>query len=145
MPKRYTPEEKAQILARVAEIGGPAAAKEAGIHYNTVLNWMKASTSGNVKGVKDTVKAGAEKLPTHPGEALESINADIAAKEAEIHSLEETLKQKKSELKALQKNKAKAEKEKELFDAAEQKRQLIEAVMNSGKSVEEIMGFLQGQ
>ena len=138
MPKRYTPEEKAQILARVAEIGGPAAAKEAGIHYNTVLSWMKASTSGTVKAVK-------EKLAAHPGEVLAQLTADIAATENQIRNLEETLKQKKSELKALQKYKTKAEKEKELFDAAEQKRQLIEAVMNSGKSVEDIMGFLQGQ
>lgn len=141
MPKRYTPEEKAQILARVAEIGAAAAAKEAGVNYNSVLNWVKAAPTVTSAGnsVKNTVK----KIAALPVEALERINADISKTEAEIQNLEETLKLKKSELKALQKNKAKAEKEKELCDAAEQKKQLIEAVMNSGKSVEEIMGFLQ--
>ena len=143
MPKRYTPEEKAQILARVAEIGAAAAAKEAGVNYNSVLNWVKAAPTVTSAGnsVKNTVK----KIAALPVEALERINADISKTEEEIRNLEETLKQKKSELKDLQKNKAKAEKEKELFDAAEQKKQLIEAVMNSGKSVEEMMGFLQGQ
>ena len=143
MPKRYTPEEKAQILARVAEIGAAAAAKEAGVNYNSVLNWVKAAPTVTSAGnsVKNTVK----KIAALPVEALERINADISKTEAEIQNLEETLKLKKSELKALQKNKAKAEKEKELFDAAEQKKQLIKAVMNSGKSVEEILTFLQGQ
>ena len=143
MPKRYTPEEKAQILARVAEIGAAAAAKEAGVNYNSVLNWVKAAPTVTSAGnsVKNTVK----KIAALPVEDLERIHADISKTEEEIRNLEETLKQKKSELKDLQKNKAKAEKEKELFDAAEQKKQLIEAVMNSGKSVEDIMGFLQGQ
>ena len=143
MPKRYTPEEKAQILARVAEIGAAAAAKEAGVNYNSVLNWVKAAPTVTSAGnsVKNTVK----KIAALPVEALERINAYISKTEEEIRNLEETLKQKKSELKALQKYKTKAEKEKELFEAAEQKKQLIEAVMNSGKSVEEIMGFLQGQ
>lgn len=134
MPRKFTTEEKSQILARVAEIGATAAAKEAGVHYNSILKWMKES--------KDTVKAGAEKIATMPGEALERIGAEIAAKEEEIRGLEVALKDKKAELKELQKAKAKAEKEKELFDAAEQKKQLVEAVMKSGKSVEEIMSFL---
>ena len=42
MPKKYTPEEKARILARAAEIGAAAAAREAGVNYNSVLNWMHA-------------------------------------------------------------------------------------------------------
>ena len=115
MPRKFTTEEKSQILARVAEIGATAAAKEAGVHYNSILKWMKES--------KDTVKAGAEKIATMPGEALERIGAEIAAKEEEIRGLEVALKDKKAELKELQKAKAKAEKEKELFDAAEQKKQ----------------------
>ena len=81
-------------------------------------------------------------MPLCRGEALERIGAEIAAKEEEIRGLEVALKDKKAELKELQKAKAKAEKEKELFDAAEQKKQLVEAVMKSGKSVEEIMSFL---
>ena len=59
MPRKFTTEEKSQILARVAEIGATAAAKEAGVHYNSILKWMKES--------KDTVKAGAEKIATMPG------------------------------------------------------------------------------
>ena len=49
MPKRYTPEEKAQILARVAEIGAAAAAKEAGVNYNSVLNWVKAAPPSHLQ------------------------------------------------------------------------------------------------
>ena len=56
MPRKFTTEEKSQILTRVAEIGATAAAKEAGVHYNSILKWMKES--------KDTVKAGAEKIAT---------------------------------------------------------------------------------
>ena len=46
MPKKYTPEEKARILARAAEIGAAAAAREAGVSYNGLLKWMHA---GKVK------------------------------------------------------------------------------------------------
>ena len=134
MPKKYNPEEKAKILARAAEIGAAAAAREAGVSYNGVLKWLKAA--GN--SVTNTVK----EIGGLPGEMVERINAQITAKEEEINSLEAALKDKKAELKELQKAKAKAEKEKELFDAAEQKKQLVEAVMKSGKSVEEIMSFL---
>ena len=31
MPKKYTPEEKAHVIARAAEIGAAAAAREAGV------------------------------------------------------------------------------------------------------------------
>ena len=134
MPKKYTPEEKAHILARASEIGAAAAAREAGVSYNGVLKWMK-------KG-KESVQSGAEKIATLPGEKIELLSAEISSKEEEIGNLEETLKNKKAELKALLKAKGKAEKEKELFDAAEQKKKLVEAVMNSGRSAEEIMEFL---
>ena len=101
------------------------------------LKWMKAA--GN--SVTNTVK----EIGGLPGEAVERINAEIAAKEEEIGKIEETLKLRKAELKELQKAKAKAEKEKEKIEAAEQKKQLVEAVMNSGKSVDEILAFLRGQ
>ena len=141
MPKRYTPEEKAQILARASEIGAAAAAREAGVSYNGILKWIHAAKS-STNSVTDMVKDGVEKMAAHPGEMVERLNAQIEIKEEEIRGLEESLKARKAELKELQKAGSKAEKEKELFDAAEQKKQLVEAVMKSGKSVEEIMGFL---
>ena len=133
--KTYTLAEKAHILARVSEIGAAAAAKEAGASYNSVLRWVKES--------KDTVKDGVEKLAALPGEVVERINTEIAAKEEEIGNLEESLKLRKAELKELQKAKAKAEKQKEAFEKAEEKKRLAEAVMNSGRSVEEILEFLK--
>ena len=133
--KTYTLAEKAHILARVSEIGAAAAAREAGASYNSVLRWVKEG--------KDTVKNGAEKLAALPGEVVEKINAEIEAKEEEIRYLEENLKIRKSELKELQKAKAKAEKQKEVFEKAEEKKRLAEAVMNSERSVEEILEFLK--
>ena len=130
MFKRFTDEDKARILARVAEIGAAAAAREAGVSYNSVLKWMKGSATTIKKGVEMT------------GDLVERLNAQISLKEEGIKELEEALKGKKADLKALLKAKAKAEKEKEQFEAAEQKKQLVEAVMNSGKSVDEIIAFL---
>ena len=134
MPMKYTPEEKAHVIARAAEIGAAAAAREAGVSYNGVLKWIHAG--------KESVKSGAEKMAALPGEKIELLNAEIEAKGEEIREIEESLKGRKGELKELLKAKAKAEKEKELLDAAEQKKQLVEAVMKSGRSVEEIMSFL---
>ena len=131
MFKRFTDEDKARILARVAEIGAAAAAREAGVSYNSVLRWVHAD-----KNPIKAVKKGA------PGDLVERLNAQIEAREEGIKELEEALKGKKADLKALLKAKAKAEKEKEQFEAAEQKKQLVEAVMNSGKSVDEIIAFL---
>ena len=130
MPKKFAEEEKAQILARVAEIGAAAAAREAGVSYNSVLKWMKGSANAIKKGVEMT------------GDLVERLNAQISLREEDIQNLEEQLKERKAELKELQKAKAKAEKEKELLDAAEKKKKLVEAVLSSGKSVDEIMEFL---
>ena len=131
MFKRFTDEDKARILARVAEIGAAAAAREAGVSYNSVLRWVH-------EGPVNAVKKGVEMT----GDLVERLNAQISLKEEGIKELEEALKGKKADLKALLKAKAKAEKEKEQFEAAEQKKQLVEAVMNSGKSVDEIIAFL---
>lgn len=133
--KTYTPAEKAHILARVSEIGAAAAAKEAGASYQSVLRWVKEG--------KDTVKDGMEKIAALPGEMVEKVNAEIAAKEEEISNLEEDLKARKRELKELQKAKAKAEKQKEAFEKAEEKKRVVEAVMKSEKSVDEILSFLK--
>ena len=131
MPKKYNPEEKAQILARATEIGAAAAAREAGVSYNGLLKWMHA-------GKASAVKSGVEMT----GDLVEKIGAQISMKEEEIQNLEASLKDRKAELKELLKAKAKAEKEKERVEAAEQKKQLVEAVMNSGRSMEEILEFL---
>ena len=56
--------------------------------------------------------------------------------------MEEALKGRKAELKALMKAKVKAEKEKEMAKGAEEKKKLVEAVMSSGRSMEEILEFL---
>ena len=131
MPKKYTPEEKARILARAAEIGAAAAAREAGVSYNGLLKWMHA-------GKASAVKAGMEMT----GDLVERLSAQIEAKEEEIREIEAALKGRKAELKELLKAKAKAEKEKEKVKEAEEKKQLVEAVMNSGRSMEEILEFL---
>ena len=131
MPKKYNPEEKAQILARAAEIGAAAAAREAGVSYNGLLKWMHA-------GKARAVKAGMEMT----GDLVERLSAQIEAKEEEIREIEAALKDRKAELKELLKAKAKAEKEKEKVKEAEEKKQLVEAVMNSGRSMEEILEFL---
>ena len=133
MPKKYTPEEKARILARAAEIGAAAAAREAGVSYNGLLKWMHAA-----KNPVTAVKSGVEMT----GDLVEKIGAQISMKEEEIKELEESLKGRKAELKELLKAKGKAEKEKEMAKAAEEKKKLVEAVMNSGRSMEEILEFL---
>ena len=132
MPKKYTPEEKARILARAAEIGVAAAAREAGVSYNGLLKWMHA-------GKASAVKSGMELT----GDLVEKIGAQIEAKEEEIKEIEAALKDRKAELKELLKAKAKAEKEKEAAKEAEEKKKLVEAVMNSGRSMEEILEFLK--
>jgi len=134
MPKKYTPEEKAHVIARAAEIGAAAAAREAGVSYNGVLKWIHAGKEG--------VKSGVEKIAALPDEKIELLNDQISAKEEEIREIEESLKGRKGELKELLKAKAKAEKEKERVKAAEEKKKVVEAVLNSGRSMEEIMSFL---
>ena len=130
MPKKYNPEEKARILARAAEIGAAAAAREAGVSYNGLLKWMHAG--------KESVKSGMELT----GDLVERLSAQISMKEEEIREIEESLKGRKAELKELLKAKGKAEKEKEKVKEAEEKKKLVEAVMNSGRSMEEILEFL---
>ena len=131
MPKKYTPEEKAHVIARAAEIGAAAAAREAGVSYNGLLKWMHA-------GKASAVKVGMEMT----GDLVERLSAQIEAKEEEIREIEAALKDRKAELKELLKAKGKAEKEKEAAKEAEEKKKLVEAVMNSGRSMEEILEFL---
>ena len=122
--KSYTPAEKSQILERVSEIGATAAAKEAGVSYQTVLKW--------VNGRVNKVTA----LP------VKKMVSDIEAKEEEIRDLEESLKLRKAELKAMQKAKTNADKENERLEKAKKNLELIEALMKTGRSAEEILEFL---
>ena len=89
-------------------------------------------------GKASAVKAGMEMT----GDLVEKIGAQISMKEEEIKELEESLKGRKAELKELLKAKGKAEKEKEKVKEAEEKKKLVEAVMSSGRSMEEILEFL---
>lgn len=127
MPRKIASEKKAAVLKRVAEIGAAAAAREAGVSYQSVLKWAKE---------------GAEKVTAIPGDTVEKIDAQIKETEEKIGKAEGTLKVLKAELKALQKAKAKAEKEQALINEAENKKQVVEAFLKSGKSVEEVLEFL---
>jgi transposase-like protein len=137
MPRKiYTQEEKLSILARAAAIGVSKAAKEHGVPYATVAKWRKEN---------DVFKS--DEAATSDTPAL------IEACEEEIVALNESLKAKKNELKALLKQKAKEdraeEKRKEAAaraeaerKAAEDKEKLLQALSESGKSVDELLAFL---
>ena len=73
---------------------------------------------------------------------VEQLNEQISATEAEITALTEQLKTKKAELKALTKERDAAEKAAAEAQAAEQKAKLLEAVANSGKSIDEVIALL---
>ncbi len=87
---------------------------------------------------------------------VDQIAEKIAAVEAEIAAIGEQLKAKKDELKALAREKAKADKaaakqkareeaEAEARKAEEDKAKLLEAFQASGKSMEELVAFLKGE
>ena len=137
MRKSYTNEEKRAILMRAIEIGVAKAAKEYEMSYQTLLNWWKK---------KDELIGGQADTASHIAEQIKSV-------QEEIDDLVETLKAKKNQLKDLQKQKAKEEREearrKEREEkkeaerkAEEEKKQLLNALLESGKSVDEIMAFL---
>ena len=76
-------------------------------------------------------------------ETVDNNDESIAAVEAAIAALTEELKGKKAELKQFQKAKAKAEKAASEKKAEADKQTILEAVANSGKSVEEILELLK--
>ena len=73
---------------------------------------------------------------------VDQLNEQISATEAEIASLTDQLKTKKAELKTLTKEREAAEKAAAEAQAAEQKAKLLEAVANSGKSIDEVIALL---
>ena len=74
---------------------------------------------------------------------LEEANEKLTAAENEIAELEAQLKAKKAELKKLKKSKENAEKAAAAKKAEEDKKAIWAAVEASGKSIEEIIGFIQ--
>ena len=140
MRKSYTNEEKRAILMRAVEIGVAKAAKEYEMSYQTLLNWWKK---------KDELIGDQTDTVNHINEQIKSI-------QEEIDNLFETIKTKKTKLKELQKQKAKEEKEeakrkekeekeKAKRKEAEEKQQLLNALLESDKSVDEILEFLNAE
>ena len=74
--------------------------------------------------------------------SVASIEEKIAVVEAEIAAINDSLKTKKAELKALTKEKVKAEEAEALKKAEEDKKAILAAIEASGKSVEEILELL---
>ena len=75
-------------------------------------------------------------------DAVENFDESIAAAEAAIAALTEELKAKKAELKKLTKAKEKADRVAAEKKAEEDRTKLIEAIAASGKSIDEVLGFL---
>ena len=76
--------------------------------------------------------------------SVEQYDARIAETEAEIATLTETIKAKKTELKTLTKEREAAVAAAAEAKEEEQKAKLLEAVASSGKSVDEIIAMIQG-
>ena len=95
-------------------------------------------TKGSKNRVKKSVVQEVKDLQT-----VEGITDKIAEVEAEIDELNDSLKKKKLELKALQKAKVVAEKNAAKKKAEEDKAAILAAVEKSGKSVDEVLEFLQ--
>ena len=75
-------------------------------------------------------------------ETVESIDEKIATTESAISTLTEELKAKKAELKELTKAKATAEKLAAEKKAEEDKAKLLDAIVASGKSIDEIIDMI---
>ena len=74
---------------------------------------------------------------------VENVDEKIAAVEAEIEELTAALKAKKADLKKLKKAKLQADKAAEEKKAEEDKIKLLDAIAQSGKSVDEILDMLK--
>ena len=74
---------------------------------------------------------------------VENVDEKIVAVESEIVELTATLKAKKAELKKLKKAKLQADKAAEEKKAEEDKVRLLDAIAQSGKSMDEILDLLK--
>lgn len=74
---------------------------------------------------------------------VENVDEKIVAMEAEIVEITANLKAKKAELKQLRKAKIEADKAAAEIKAEEEKAKLLEAIQQSGKSLEEVLELLK--
>ena len=75
--------------------------------------------------------------------SLEEVTLRIENTEAEIEEIKTSIKNKKAELKALKKELIMAQEAAETIKAEEEKARILEAVMSSGKSMDEILELLR--
>ncbi len=74
---------------------------------------------------------------------IENVDEKISAVEAEIANLTAEIKSKKAEMKTLMKAKVQADKAAAAKKAEEEKTKILEAIEQSGKTLEEVMELLK--
>ena len=135
--KSYTNAEKKEILIRAMAIGVGKAAKEYDMSYQTLLNWWKKKEE--FLGDQSVSGSDTDEKIQYVQAEIDNLNEAIKAKKAE---LKELLKQKTKEAREEAKRKEKEAKAEAKRKVEEEKKQLLNALMDSGKSIDEIMAFL---
>ena len=135
--KSYTDAEKREILIRAVEIGVGKAAKEYDMSYQTLLNWWKKKEE--FLGDQSVSGSDTDEKIQYVQAEIDDLNEAVKAKKAE---LKELLKQKAKEAREEAKRKEKEAKAEAERKVEEEKKQLLNALMESGKSIDEIMAFL---
>lgn len=135
--KSYTNAEKKEILIRAMAIGVGKAAKEYDMSYQTLLNWWKKKEE--FLGDQSVSGSDTDEKIQYVQAEIDDLNEAIKAKKAE---LKELLKQKTKEAREEAKRKEKEAKAEANRKVEEEKKQLLNALMDSGKSIDEIMAFL---
>ena len=135
--KSYTNAEKKEILIRAMAIGVGKAAKEYDMSYQTLLNWWKKKEE--FLGDQSVSGSDTDEKIQYVQAEIDDLNEAIKAKKAE---LKELLKQKAKEAREEAKRKEKEAKAEAKRKVEEEKKQLLNALMDSGKSIDEIMAFL---
>ena len=135
--KSYTNAEKKEILIRAVEIGVGKAAKEYDMSYQTLLNWWKKKEE--FLGDQSVSGSDTDEKIQYVQAEIDDLNEAVKAKKAE---LKELLKQKAKEAREEAKRKEKEAKAEAERKVEEEKKQLLNALMESGKSIDEIMAFL---
>ena len=135
--KSYTNAEKKEILIRAMAIGVGKAAKEYDMSYQTLLNWWKKKEE--FLGDQSVSGSDTDEKIQYVQAEIDNLNEAIKAKKAE---LKELLKQKTKEAREEAKRKEKEAKAEAERKVEEEKKHLLNALMESGKSIDEIMAFL---
>ena len=99
-----------------------------------MLKWVKESSEAATNTV--------EKIKTVPANTVKEIDKQIAGVEAEIKVITDQLKEKKTELAGLKKAREKALKAQQAEKDLAEKKKIVDAVLKSGKSVEEVLALL---